>query len=312
MGGRVPEGLVDFRAEFGSLGSIVHIGIGEVQVAHLQIGEWADKILAELHGLETLAEKDLLEADDAALVHREIDPVDEDPIVGLTDGPTLREAAQAVVHEGEHARIHLADEVAITCVLIIVIDRLEPVEGVVEDGVDVGRDGILAAQLTDGAFHCVAVEAQIIVHQIGLNGIARPGPAVALDAVHHEFTRGEVHRICPDLPDAVQFLVGTFERTTACEVLRQIFVLHADAFDRHPLGKHDLHEAEGFRLGDYEARRGFDLKFVERFAIFLVERFGFTFAVIEFDDAVALNAVEDDVTHGLLAEIDEKGCGFPV
>ena len=93
-----------------------------MQVAHLQVRERANKVLAELHRFEALAEKDLLEADDAALVHREIDPVDEDPIVGLTDGPTLRETAQAVVHEGEHARIHLADEVAVTCVLIIVID----------------------------------------------------------------------------------------------------------------------------------------------------------------------------------------------
>ena len=215
MGGRVPEGLVDFRAEFGGLGSIVHIGIGEVQVAHLKVGERANKILAELHGLETLAEKELFEAYDATLVHREIDPIDEDPVIGLTDGPTLRETAQAVVHEGEHARIHLADEVAVARVLIIVIDRLEPVEGVVEDGVDVRRDGIFAAQLTDGALHRVAVEAQVIVHQIGLNGIARPGPAVALDAVHHEFARGEVHRVSADLPDAVQFLVGTFERTAA-------------------------------------------------------------------------------------------------
>ena len=173
-----------------------------------------------------------------------------------------------------------------------------------------GRDGILAAQLTDGALHGVAVEAQIIIHQIGLNGIARPGPAIALDTVHHEFARGEIHRVSPDLPDAVQLLVGTFERTTACEVLRQVFVLHADAFDRHPLGKHDLHEAEGFRFGDYEARTVFNLKLVERLAIVLVERFGFTFAVVEFDDAVALDAVEDDVTHCLLAEIDEKGCGF--
>ena len=246
MGVRTPEGFVYLLTEFCSLGSIVHIGIGEVQVAHLQVGERTDKVLAELHGLEALAEKDLLEADDAAFVHREIDPVDEDPIVGLTDGPTLREAAQAVVHEGEHARIHLADEVAVARVLVVVIDRLEPVEGIVEDGVDVGRDGILAAQLTDGTLHCVAVEAQVIVHQIGLNSIARPSPAVTLDAVHHEFACGEVHRVSSDLPDAVQFLVGTFERTTACEVLRQIFVLHADAFDRHPLGKHDLHEAEGF------------------------------------------------------------------
>ena len=78
-----------------------------------------------------------------------------------------------------------------------------------------GRDGILAAQLTNGALHGVAVEAQIIVHQIGLNGIARPSPAVALDAVHHKFTCGEVHRVSPYLPDAVEFVVGTFERTTA-------------------------------------------------------------------------------------------------
>ena len=66
-----------------------------------------------------------------------------------------------------------------------------------------GRDGVFTAQLTDGALHALQIKAQIVVHQVRLNGIAAPRPAVALDAVHKELAGGKVHRIGAHFPDAV-------------------------------------------------------------------------------------------------------------
>ena len=160
-------------------------------------------------------------------MHGEVYPIYEDPVVGLSLSHALVVGtAQAVVHQRHHAWPHLADESCIACVLIVVEHRLEPVERVVHDGVDVGRHGVLAAQLADGALDAFRVEAQVVVHQIRLDGIARPGPAVALDAVHEELARRQVHRVGSHLPDAVQLVIGAAEGARVREVVWGIFVVH--------------------------------------------------------------------------------------
>ena len=91
------------------------------------------------------------------------------------------------------------------------MNGLEPVECVVHDGIDVSRYGVFAAQLPDGALDAFRIEAQVVVHEVRLYGVARPRPAVTLDAVHEELTRGEVHRVGGNVPDIVYQVVRTAE-----------------------------------------------------------------------------------------------------
>ena len=280
------------------------------------------------HGLEGLAEQDLLKAQRAALVHREVHPVDENPVVGLSFGHALAvSAAQHIVHQRHHAGPHLTHKILVARVLVIVGNRLEPVERVVHDGVDVGGDGVFAAQLADGALHAFRVEVQVVVHQVRLDGVARPRPAVALDAVHKKFAGGQVHRIGADLPDTVQLVIVATERTRTAFIEGSVFVVHQHIVvssagvalhidEAESLGRRDGGDRGGGSEGagavggrhpycgsrfcrDCRQRR--HCEHIQCFAMLLVEGFLSALAIINADGA--LQALHLQVAEGFAAEV---------
>ena len=178
-------------------------------------------------------------------MHGKVNPIDEYPVIGLSLGhPVSVQPFFNVVHHRHHAWPHFAHEVCVGSILIVVEDGFEPVERIVHDGVDVGGDGVFAAQLTDGALDALRVEAQIVVHQVRLDGIARPRPAVALDAVHEELACGEVHRVGCHIPDAVDAVVRASERTRMLPVVGGVFVVHQHVVVAGTRVLLDINEAE--------------------------------------------------------------------
>lgn len=142
----------------------------------------------------------------------EIHPIHENPVVGFSfRHPFIVEPAHDILHQGLHPRVNLAHKSDVACILIEVQDGFEPIERIVHYGINVCRHGIFAAQLTYCAAHAVGVESEVIVHEIRLYGVARPCPAVSLYAVHEEFSRCQIHRVCRDLPYSVQFAVVRLE-----------------------------------------------------------------------------------------------------
>ena len=212
-------------------------------------------------------------------MHGEVHPVDENPVVRLSLGHTLVIGTfQHIVHHRLHAGPHLAHEGLVARILVVVQHRLEPIERVVHDGVDVGCHGVLAAQLTDGALHTLRVEAQIVVHQVRLYGIARPCPAVALDAVHEELARRQVHRVGCHVPNLVQFLVVTTERTRAALIEGCKLIVHQHLVVAGALVFFDIDEAEG--LGQLTIDN------VQRLAMLLVEGFLAALTIVDADGAL--------------------------
>ena len=114
-----------------------------------------------------------------------------------------------------------------------------------------GGHRVFTTQLSDGALHRLGVKAQVVVHQIRLDGIATPCPTVALDTVHEELTGGEIHRIGTHLPYLVHLLVVTLERTTAGKIERQVLVFHADLTDRDTVGRNDIDKSESLAVGHH-------------------------------------------------------------
>ena len=181
-------------------------------------------------------------------MHREIHPVNEYPVVVLALCHAFFIcASQYIIHHSLHARINLTHEIYVGGIDIEIVNRLKPVERIVHDGVDMCSYGIFATQLSNGAAHAVAVEAQIIVHEVRLYGIARPCPAVALDAINKELACSQVHCICRHLPYIIQQLVVAFERTALLVVIRRILIIHVDGGKTHGTFSLDADEAESFR-----------------------------------------------------------------
>ena len=264
-----PERLLDLVAQFFAFYAVVSL---DVQ----QLG-------ARGHRLQCLHEQYLLEAERSALVHGEVHPVNENPVVGLSFGHSLVVGTtEHVVHHGHHAGPHLADEIHIRRVLVVVEDGLEPVEGVVHDGVDVSRHGILAAQLADGALDTLGVKAQVVVHEVRLYGVARPRPAVTLDAVHEELAGGEVHGVGTNLPYLVQFVVRTAERAAVAEVVWCIFVIHQHVSVGGAFFLFYINVAEGLAL-EVSGGRG---EHVERFTMVFVQRLFAALTIIDADGSL--------------------------
>ena len=228
-----PEGLIDFMEQLLRLRTIVGLD--------------AKHIGTKSHCFQSLAEQNLFEAESATLVHGEINPVDENPVVGLTLSHSFAVGATLyVIHQRYHAGPHLANEVCVACVLVVVKHRLKPIEGIVHDGVDMGRHGVFASQLSDGTFDTLGIEAQVIVHEIRLDSITTPRPTVALDAVHEELAGGKVHRIGSHFPYLIDFLVRATERTTMRQIVGSIFIVHQYFVINGAFFCLDIDIAEGF------------------------------------------------------------------
>ena len=130
------------------------------------------------------------------------------------------------MHHGFHAGIDFPHKVDVCRVGIVVEHRFEPIEGIIHDGVDVCSHRVFSPQLADGAAHTGVVKAQVIVHQVRLYGVSRPCPAVALDAVDEKFSGGQIHGVCPHLPDVVQLPVAAAEAAAPLLVEWGVFVVH--------------------------------------------------------------------------------------
>ena len=173
-----------------------------------------------LHGLQGAQVDQLLEGQLAILRHPIGRPVDKHPVAPLAfHHAAAVQSALGVVHQRLHAWVNLADKAGIARVEVVVVDGVEPEESVVQDGVDMLLHGVFATQRPDGAAHHGRVEEGVVVHQVRLDGIAAPHPAVALDALYHHLAVGQVQRVGPHLPDVVDECVAALERAAPLHVL---------------------------------------------------------------------------------------------
>ena len=69
-------------------------------------------------------------------------------------------------------------------------------------------EGLPAAQRCQRPAGGFAVEIGIMVHHHGLKRVARPDPAVALDAVEEELARAQLHRARRNIVDSIEPLVA--------------------------------------------------------------------------------------------------------
>ncbi len=190
--------------------------------------------------------------------------------------------------------------------------RLEPIEGVVHDGVHVSRDGIFASQLPDGALHAFRVEVKIVVHQVRLNGIAAPCPSVALDAVHEELACGELKCVGTDLPDDVQFDVAAAERSAFRLVEGRVFVVHGHLVVACAIGCFYIDKPESLAVQAEDAcilTLVVAFQHVERLAMFLVESFLAALTVIDAGRSAA-ESDELQASEGLTAEVVKHSVGY--
>ena len=59
-----------------------------------------------------------------------------------------------------------------------------------------------------------------------MDGIATPYPTVTFDTVNEEFAGSEMHGVCANFPNTIQFFIIATE--TSAVFFRKIFILHGD------------------------------------------------------------------------------------
>ena len=288
-----PKGLSDFFAKGSGKGGVV------------RKADRAGKPLRTLcHDFERLEEENLFEAERAPLVHGKVSPVHKDPVVGLALGHAIGiGTAEHIVHQRHHLWPHFADKGKVTRIVIVVGDGLKPVERIVHDGVDMGGDGVFSAQLSDGALHTFAVEVQVVVHQVRLNGVTAPHPAVALNPVTEEFAGRQVKGIGADIPDTVQLIVGTAERPALLRIKKRIFVIHRHIAKVGIVLLHDISISEGLTTGTHSVlRKGREN--IQGLTVFFVKCLLAAFTIVDAD--VALQTFHFQVAKGLASKVIER------
>ena len=133
--------------------------------------------------------------------------------------PSRIESSLHILHQRNHPRINLTHEILVARIEIISIDGVEPEESVVKDGIYMLLHRVFASQSPDCTLHDWRIEESVVIHQIGLDGIAAPYPAVTFYSLNHHFPICQVQCIGTDLPDAVKQRVATFEGSTPCYIL---------------------------------------------------------------------------------------------
>ena len=146
-----------------------------------------------------------------------------------------------------------------------------PEQGIVENGIDVRRHGIIAAQGDQGALLDLLITGQVAVDQQALVGIAGPDPLVALDAVQEERAGAEHKGVRCHGKDAVQFRVPALERCTHGDI-----DILMDRPGRARFRGKPGDERIAQRLA--RAAAGFRIRRAEIIAVHRVERFGTRFS----------------------------------
>ena len=163
-------------------------------------------------------------------------------------------------------------------------------------------DRVFASQLANSTLHALSVEAQVIVHEVRLDSVARPRPADTLDAIHKELAGSQVHRIGCDIPNLIQFVVRATEGTCVRSIEGGVLVVHRYAIVGSTVFLLDINKAES--LAVCHTIPGFAVaKSVQCLAVFLVERFLPTFAIVDIDGVDKV--MHYQITEGLTTEVVE-------
>lgn len=111
--------------------------------------------------------------------------------------------SQYILHKRFHPRIQLPDKLLISRIHIIVVHTQEPVKSIIHDGVNMRSYRILSSLLPDGTLYSLRIKEQIVVHQITLNSISTPYPAITFDTINEKLPSSKMHRISTYLPNSI-------------------------------------------------------------------------------------------------------------
>ena len=174
-------------------------------------------------------------------------PIHKYPVTGHTFHHAIFICtSQYIIHHRLHTWIQLVDKVAVATIHIIIIYTKEPVESIVHDCITVAGHRVLATKQPDCTFHGFTIEEKIIIHQITLDSITTPYPAVAFDTVNKELAGSEMHGIGPHFPNTVQFFIIATETSTI--LFRKIFILHGDFSNLYTRLVSYINITEGFTV----------------------------------------------------------------
>ena len=186
---------------------------------------------------------------------------------------------------------------AVATIHIIVIYAKEPVESIIHDCITVAGHRVLATKQPDCTFDGFVIKEKIIIHQITLDGIATPYPTVTFDTVNEEFTGSEMHGVCANFPNTIQFFIIATEISAV--FFRKIFILHGDFSNLYTRLVSYIDIAEGFTVlqcifvfritqgrSAADSKVGhlsrFEQEFVQCFAICFIFCFFRAFTIINF------------------------------
>jgi len=279
--------------------------VGQLLVAGLFSG-FFEQVGAQGHGFQAAAEKQLFEADLPFFLQIAVGPVNKYPVAGLAfQQATVVATAQDIVHQAHHTGIHQGDKVLVTGVLIIVVEADKPIHGVVHDGVEVTGHRILPPEVLHGTLHSGIIVKEVIVHQVALAGIARPGPAVTFDAVDKELSGRQVHGIGTHLPDFVEQVVVTAEGALVRD--RAVFVEHIElAVAQVARGQY---VEVAVRLGLFKHQVGWvglvNVQDVEGFTMGGIQGLFHGFTVEHTELSLTLQPQKAGIAHGLATKIHQ-------
>ena len=79
-----------------------------------------------------------------------------------------------------------------------------------------------------------------------MDGIATPYPTVTFDTVNEEFAGSEMHGVCANFPNTIQFFIIATEISAV--FFRKIFILHGDFSNLYTRLVSYIDIAEGFTV----------------------------------------------------------------
>ena len=253
-----------------------------------------------LHGFERFEIDDLFCGDFAAVV--DIRPVDEHPVALFAlDHAAFRLARARKFDDAPRGGDHAAQIIFVACVHIKIVQPDDPVKRVFHDMVHEMHHGRLTRERRDRAAFGFQIEKGIIVHQKRLIGVARPQPAVALDAVEEKFAGIERQRIQRHRVNFFQFFIRTGK--FCAPRLRHEFAQYFQVGQIDSLAV-QMDVAE--RLADFGARLYGKIQFVRQFAILFVRRLRKAFAVPDMYKPFALARFQIHHAHHLAAAVEKK------
>ncbi len=259
------------------------------------------------HGFQAPGQQKLLKTHFSGFVN--FCPVNKHPVAWLAfhESPLIA-PSQAKLHQGFHFGEQLPDKCRVTGVEEMVINADHPVEGVIEDGVDMGLHGIMAAEGVNRSLVDLFVKEGIKVHQVTLVSIPAPYPPVALDPVEVKLPGVEMEGVERHVIYPVEQGVGTGEITPVID--RKIFRQGGNTSQGYPFIPNCLDIPECPCFCGVVARNGIaDLQVVIGFGFRFCQRFLPGLPVEEPEPSLALQVFNNDFSEALPAKIHQQMVG---